>query len=266
MDAGGSVSGEMVSLLAGELEGLVSGEISVAPATGDGIPVRVNVRSGDHGFFGSIGHNIGHAISGIMASIVWLLALSTIGFVVVYFFRSRLEVAAGVIRADTVRSFGVGLAGQLLVLPVLLLLVVGIVTWLVIPVYALAVALAIPAGYLAVAHAVGEAVEEQRFGWMERFNNLRGSSSYHYVFKGLLFLLAPFAIGSALYLLGGMLGFVRGLMFFAAGVLTWAAVTTGLGAIIITRAGGRRGRAAQAEFDDLFSASDAFDSEGEASA
>ncbi len=266
VDAGGSVSGEMVSLLAGDLGSLVSGDFEVDIAEEIDVPVRVNVRSGDRGFFGSIGHNIGHAISGIMASIVWLLALSVLGFVVVYFFRSRLEVAAGVIRTDTVRSFGVGLAGQLLVLPVLLLLVVGIVTWLVIPVYALAVALAIPAGYLAVAYAVGEAVEEQRFDWMERFNNLRGSSSYHYVFKGLLFLLAPFAIGSALYLLGGMLGFVRGLMFFAAGVLTWAAVTTGFGAIIITRAGGRRGRAAQAEFDDLFSASDAFDSEGEASA
>ena len=266
VDAGGSVSGELVSLLAGDLGSLVSGDFEVDLADEIDIPVRVNVRSGDRGFVGSIGHNIGHAISGIMASMVWLLALSVLGFVVVYFFRSRLEVAAGVIRADTVRSFGVGLAGQLLVLPVLLLLVVGIVTWLVIPVYALAVALAIPAGYLAVAHAVGEAVQEQRFDWMDRFNNLRGSSSYHYVFKGLLFLLAPFAIGSALYLLGGMLGFVRGLMFLAAGVLTWAAVTTGFGAIIITRAGGRRGRATQAEFDDLFSASDSFESEGEASA
>ena len=268
VDAGGSVSGEMVSLLAGDLGSLVSGDFEVDLADEIDIPVRVNVRSSNRGFIGSITHNIGHAISGIMAAIVWLLALSALGFVVVYFFRSRLEVAAGVIRTDTVRSFGVGLAGQLLVLPVLLLLIVGIVTWLVIPVYALAVALAIPAGYLAVAHAVGEAVEEQRFDWMDRFNNLRGSSSYHYVFKGLLFLLAPFAIGSALYLLGGMLGFVRGLMFFAATVLTWAAVTTGFGAIIITRGGGRKGRATQADFDDLFSSPDSFESEpeGEASA
>ena len=268
IDAGGRVSGEMVSLLAGELGGLVSGDLSADLADEIDIPVRVNVRSHDRGFFGSIGHNIGHAFSGLMASVVWLLALAVLGFVVVYFFRSRLEVAAQVVRADTVRAFGVGLAGQLLVVPVLLLLVVGIVTWLVIPVYVLAVALAIPAGYLAVAHAVGEAVEEQRLDWMTRFNKLRGSSSYHYVFKGLLFLLAPFAIGSVLYLLGGMLGFVRGLMFFAAGVLTWAAVTTGFGAIILTRAGGRKGRASQADFDDLFSAPDSFDAgaEGEASA
>ena len=267
IDAGGRVSGEMVSLLAGEIGGLVAGDMGADLADETDVPVRVHVRSNERGFFGSIGHNIGRAIGGVMASIVWLLALAALGFVVVYFFRSRLEMAAQVVRADTVRSFGVGLAGQLLVVPILLLLVVGIVTWLVIPVYALAVALAIPAGYLAVAHAVGEAAQEQRFAWMDRFN-LRRASSYHYVFNGLLFLLAPFVIGSALYLLGGMLGFVRGLMFFAGGVMTWAAVTTGFGAIILTRAGGWKGRAAQMELDDLFSAPDSFDSEpqGEASA
>ena len=267
VESGGRVSGEIVSLLAGELGSLVAGDFEADLDAELDVPVRVHVRSGDRGFFGSIGHNIGQAIGGIMGSIVWLLALAALGFVVVYFFGSRLETVAGLVRGDTVRAFGVGLAGQLLVLPILLLLVVGVVTWLVIPVYALAVALAIPAGYLAVAHAVGEAVQEQRFDWMDRFN-LRRASSYHYVFNGLLFLLAPFAIGSVLYLLGGMLGFIRGLMFFAATVLTWAAVTTGFGAIILTRGGGRRGRATRADFDDLFSAPDAFDAdpEGEASA
>jgi len=262
---GGRVSGELVSLLAGDLTGLVSGDLSADLADDIEIPTRVHVRSGGRGFFGSIGHNIGRAIGGVMAAVVWLLALAALGFVVVYFFRTRLEVVAQTVRKETVRSFGVGLAGELLVLPVLLLLVVGIVTWLVIPVYALAVALAIPAGYLGVAHAVGEAAQEQRFDWMERFH-LRRSSAYHYVFNGLIFLLAPFAIGSVLYLLGGMLGFVRGLVFFAAGVLTWAAVTTGFGAIILTRGGGRRSRASQAELDDLFSAPDPFESKGEASA
>lgn len=267
IEAGGRVSGEIVSLVAGEIGGLVTSDFEADLAEDVDIPVRVHVRSGERGFFGSVGHNIGHALGGIMGTIVWLLALSALGFVVVYFFPARLEVAAQVVRADTVRAFGVGLAGQLLVVPILLLLVVGIVTWLVIPVYALAVALAIPAGYIAAARAVGEAVQEQRFDWMDRFN-LRRASPYHYVFNGLLFLLAPFAIGSALYLLGGMLGFVRGLMFFAATLMTWAAVTTGFGAIILTRAGGRRSRGAQMEFEDLFSTSDSFESEteGEASA
>ncbi len=228
-------------------------------------PLRVHVRPGGRGFIGSIGHNIGHTIGGVVGVLAWLLALGAMGAVVVYFFRRRLEVVADTVRNEMVRSFGVGLAGQLLVLPVLLLLVVGIVTWLVIPVYALAVALAVPAAYLAAAHAVGEMAAEQRFSWVERFN-LRRTNSYYYVVSGLVFLLAPFAIGSALYLLGGMLGFVRGLTFFAAGVLTWAAITTGFGAILLTRAGGRRSKAS-VDMDDLFSAPDPVEkSGGEASA
>jgi len=264
---GGRVAGEIVSLVAGDLSGMISSEITADAGDEVEVPGLVRVRPSRRGFIGRTGHNIGRAFGGVLGTLAWLLALAAVGFVVVYFFRSRLEAVSEMVRADTMRSFGVGLAGQLLVLPVLLLLVVGIVTWLVIPVYALAVALAIPAGYLAVAHAVGETVQEQNFAWLDRFR-LRRASSYHYVFNGLLFLLAPFAIGSVLYLLGGMLGFVRGLMFFAAGALTWAAVTTGFGAIILTRGGGRRGSRAQAEFDDLFSAPDSFDSEpeGEASA
>ena len=267
VSSGGRVAGEIVSLMAGDLSGIISGEIAAHAGDNVEVPGLVRVRTPRRGLVGRTGHNIGRAFGGMLGTLAWLLALAAVGFVVVYFFRARLEAVSEMVRADTMRSFGVGLAGQLLVLPVLLLLVVGIVTWLVIPVYALAVALAIPVGYLAVAHAVGEAVQEQNFEWMDRFH-LRRASSYHHVFNGLLFLLAPFAIGSVLYLLGGMLGFVRGLMFFAAGALTWTAVTTGFGAIILTRGGGRRGSRAQAEFDDLFSAPDSFDSEpeGEASA
>jgi len=267
VDAGGTVAGEIVSLVAGDFGDLVSGEIAADLAEDVEVPVHVNVPMGGRGFFGSVGHNISRAIGGVVASVLWLLALAFLGSIVVYFFRSRLEVVADVVRADTARSFGVGLAGQLLVLPILLVLVVGIVTWLVIPVFALAVALAIPAGYLAVAHAVGEAAQEQNFRWLDRFH-LRRASSYHYVFTGLIFLIAPFAIGSVLYLLGGTLGFVRGLMFFAAGLLTWAALTTGFGGILITRGGGRGRRASRVEYEDLFTAPDSFDAapEGEASA
>jgi hypothetical protein len=263
----GRVTGEIVSLLSGDLaEQINVGLESDLPVDLD-LPARVHVRSASRGFVGSIGHNFGHAVGGVMGVLAWLLALGALGLAVVYFFRRRLEVVADAIRTDMVRSFGVGLAGQLLVIPILLLLVVGIITWLVIPVYALAVALSIPIGYLAVAHAVGETVSEQRYDWMERFK-LGRTSSYHHVLNGLLFLLAPFAIGSVLYLFGGLMGFVRGMMFFAAGVLTWAAITTGFGAVILTRGGSRQGVAPPADLEDLFSATGPFgeEAEGEASA
>lgn len=265
VESGGRVTGELVSLVAGDVADLIESEIAAEADRATPPPARVRVSSDGPGFVGRIGHNIGRAFAGLFGALAWWLALGTLGLAVVYFFRQRLEVVADTVRTDMVRSFGIGLAGQLLVIPVLLLLVIGIVTWLVIPAYALAVALAIPAGYLAVAHGVGETVAEQRYDWMERYN-LRRTNSYYYVFSGLAFLLAPFAIGSVLYLLGGMMGFVRGLMFFAAGVLTWAAVTTGFGAILLTRAGGRRSGRTAADYDDLFAAPSFDEPEGEASA
>jgi len=251
LSEGGRVQGEMVSLLGDRLADAVVAEIEAAARPDLPVHVRIGGERPDRGFFGGIARNIGRAVGGVVAVLAWLLALGALGVAVVYFFRERLERVADTVRFDMTRSFGVGLAGQLLVLPILLLLVVGIVTWLVIPVYVLAVALAIPTGYLAVAHAAGELALERRFDWMERLR-LRRANSYYYVLNGLGLLLAPFAAGAVLYLLGGMFGFVRGLTFFAAGVMTWAAVTTGFGAIILTRGGGRAARRTAADIDDLF--------------
>ncbi|MFW6085362.1 MAG: hypothetical protein ACODAA_09120, partial [Gemmatimonadota bacterium] len=50
--------------------------------------------------------------------------------------------------------------------------------------------------------------------------------------------LAPFALAAVLHLFGDWLGVLRGLSVFAGVVLTWAAATTGFGAIILTRGGG----------------------------
>ncbi len=240
---GGVVVGELVSVSfdledfeglseLAELEDLTV-DVRVDP------DVRVHTSRHDRGFFGRIGHNIGHAVGGIALALGWLIGLGLLGAAIVYFFRPRLEVAADTARLDMTRSFGVGLAGQLLFVPIGLVLVVGIVTWLVIPFYVLAAALAIPAGFIVAAHATGEIFDLKRYDWVERLN-LRRSNSYWYVWTGIALLLAPFAVGSAMYLLGGLLGFLRGLVFFAGGVITWVAITTGLGAILLSRGGTRR--------------------------
>ncbi len=193
---------------------------------------------GPTGFFGHIGHNIGRTVTGILGALIWFVGLSALGFGVVYFSRKRLETIADVVRTDFGRSFGVGLGGQLLSLPILLVLVVGIVTWLAIPFYLLAIAISIPLAYLAVAHAAGEFLYNRDVNVMRRFRPER-PNSFYYVISGLAALIAPFAVGSALYLLGGLVSPVRGLIIFAACVLTWVALTGGFGAIILTRAGQR---------------------------
>jgi len=260
---GGVVVGELVSVSFDleDFEGLA--ELAELDDLSIDVSVDQNVRAHttrhDRGFFGQIGHNIGHAVGGIALTIGWLIGLGLLGAAIVYFFRPRLEVVADTARLDMTRSFGVGLAGQLLFVPIGLVLVVGIVTWLVIPFYVLAAALAIPAGFIAAAHATGEMFDLKRYDWVERLN-LRRSNSYWYVWTGLALLLAPFAVGSAMYLLGGMLGFLRGLVFFAGGVFTWAAITTGLGAMLLSRGGSRR-EYVEGSAADLFADAEEFASE-----
>lgn len=239
---GATVTGEILSLSVGERRA----DAGAADVRADGADERGFERERDawqrehrrdRGFFGSIAHNVSRTFSDIVGTIVWTIGLTLLGAGLVYFAPGRLEAIAAEARADVLRAFGVGLAGQLLVVPILLMLVVLIVTWLAVPFYLLAVAVAVPAGYLAVARGLGEAVVDRRYGLFERFN-LNRQNTYYYVLNGVIVLLAPFAIAALLQLFGGLLGFLRGLTLFLAVVLTWAAATTGFGAVILTRGGG----------------------------
>ncbi len=200
--------------------------------------VRDAMRRHEPGFFGSVGRNVGRAFGGVVGIAGALIVLGLIGAGLVYFLRPQLEVVADTTRHSLGRSFGVGLAGQILFFPVLLVLVVAVITWLVIPFYLAAVAAALIAGYLAVAHSTGEVLARQRYRyeWMER---LRRSNSYYYVLSGLAALLLPFALAEALHLFGGWLGFLRATLGFVASVITWAAITAGFGAVLLSRGGQR---------------------------
>jgi len=233
---GATVTGEILSLSMGE----PSAGRSAADAPADRRDRRTEWNHEwrrDRGFFGSIARNVSRSLGDIVGTIVWIVGLTLLGAGLVYFAPGRLEAIAAEARADVLRSFGVGLAGQLLFVPILLLLVVLVVTWLVVPFYVLAVAVAVPAGYLAVARGLGETVVDRRYELFDRFN-LNRQNTYYYVLNGVIVLLAPFAIAAVLQLFGGLLGFLRGLTVFLAVVLTWAAATTGFGAVILTRGGG----------------------------
>ena len=166
------------------------------------------------------------------------MVLAALGLLLVYVGRRRLETVSDTVRLEFARSFAMGLAGEVLFLPVLLVLVVLVITWLVIPFFLLAAGLAGLFGYVAAAHAGGEIFARRRFRseWLER---LRRSNSYYYVVSGLALLMLPFAAGAALWVFGGAADFVRGLILFVAGVGTWVVVTAGFGGVLLTRAGGR---------------------------
>lgn len=238
-EEGGHIAGELLSLRAAEAEAAPPATVRPRVRVRSVAPRRV-VRIGhrNRGFVGSATHNFGHAMSGLMGTIGIFLVLGLIGLATVYFARPQLEVVADAARYSFGRSFAVGLAGQVLFFPVLLILGILVITWLVIPFFLLAVALALVGGYLASAHAVGEAFAARRYQyeWLER---LRRSNAYYYVISGLVLLILPFAVESSMWLLGGPGGFLRHLAVIVGCTATWVACTTGFGAVLITRAGTR---------------------------
>jgi hypothetical protein len=189
--------------------------------------------------------HVGRGVAGVLSMLVTFAVLFGLGFATVFFGgRPYLEAVADATRHATTRSFLVGLAASFLVVPafvlgivVLAVSIIGIPVLLVwIPAFPLAVVLGTLLGYLAVAHGVGEALAEKRFyggDWFSRAN------SYYYLLTGLGLLLVLFIAANVIEMAGPWLGFIQGILVFLGVVLTWAAATTGFGAVLITRAGSR---------------------------
>jgi hypothetical protein len=192
---------------------------------------------------------------GLFSVSVLYAVLFGIAFATIFFGGRRfIEGVADTARTAPTRSLLVGLAATFLVIPAYILgmiaLAISIVGILALPVWLLlfpvAAALAVLLGYIGVAHAAGESLAERRFYATDWF---RRGNSYYFLITGLGLLLVLFAAGNIVGMAGPWLGFLRGLLFVVAGVTTWAALSIGLGAVLLSRAGTRpmRRRGAGAE-------------------
>ena len=246
------VGGELT--LAGEaltIEGEIVSDFAVSPSPGAAAEVadapevvssvqerRRSGRTASRGPFRSFARNLGNAAEELTGAFTAFIAFGVIGLLLVYFAQGRVETVADTVRHEFARSFVMGLAAEILFFPALLILAVLVITWPIVPFFVLGTAIAMLAGYIAVAHGAGEmfAQSRYRYEWLER---LRRSNSYYYVLSGLVLLLLPFAAVGVLWLLGGTAGFVRGMVAFVATVGTWILMTAGFGSVLLTRAGSR---------------------------
>jgi len=176
-----------------------------------------------------------HDVKNVIAMFV---ALAMIGFGTVFFARRYLEVVADTASEAFGRSLVVGLLGQLLLLPTLAMLIVGLVFTIVgilllpfaVIAFVVAACVAALGGYLAVAHAIGESVSRRR---MANGAFVRSPNAFGYLFTGLVGLLGLWA-AAALF---GWAGPVVYVFRAAAVVVTWLAGTVGFGAVLLSRAG-----------------------------
>jgi hypothetical protein len=233
---GGRIDGDVV-VVGGRFDnrgGDVLGEIETREQAG----VVVRSRTQERGAF----HRIGRSFAALVSTLAVFLVLLGIGAVVVYYARPHLDTISDTARGAPLRSAAVGLAATFLVIPAYAVLLVGLAISIIgiplllvaAPLYPLAVVAAFTLGLLAAAHAVGERTIEQRDDFGLRYHN-----SYAYLLMGLGILFAPFA-AAHLVSMAGFLGFVGGLLRLVGGLAIWGALTVGLGAVILSRAGRRR--------------------------
>ncbi len=168
----------------------------------------------------------------------WTAMFVGMGFMVLVLLASNLEATARVIERDFGRAFFVGVLGQLGFLPLLLLtcvaLAVTLVGILLIPFALVAgpVALAglITLGWLALALVTGRALVGGPRDGASRREALRALT------LGVLVLMAPWLVAAALQGTG-MAALLGGIVALA---IAWVAMSVGLGAALLSRAGTER--------------------------
>lgn len=205
-------------------------------------------------------HHIWAGIEGIFSLVITYVVLFGIAFVAIFFgARKYIEGVADTARNATGRSMLVGLAGGFLVIPAFILGIIALVISIVgipallvwVPLFPVAVAVALMLGYIGVAHAAGETIAERRFyvnDWFQRGN------SYYFLLTGLGLLLAFFFAAQVVRMAGPWATFLQGLLAFIGGAITFFALCTGFGAVLLSRAGTRpvRNGGYVEDHEDLF--------------
>lgn len=253
--AGESVDGDLVTLggdlrVAGAVLGDVvalGGNVEVEPGariTGSVVASGGSVRITGGLVEGEIVETVLRATQGaspmtrspIALALGWASVLAAIGLVALLLARRNLERVAETLRDSFGKSFLWGIVGQLAFFPALLAIVVvlaiTIIGLLVIPIaliaFLTAVAGAVTLGFLAVAYASGESLIAR----VRRDGSVPVPIA---LFAGLGIYVAAWVLAAALTsvpVAGALLRAIVGLM-------TWAALTAGFGATILSRGGSR---------------------------
>jgi hypothetical protein len=241
-DADGATSDSVTRLLdrIGDLERMVE---EMEEQSADAPRVVID-RDRSPALFRPVRHIV-NGIAGVLSVLVAYGVLFGIGVVTIFFGGRRfIEGVADTARHATTRSLLVGLAASFLVVPAFILgaiaLAISIVgipaLFLWIPLFPVAACVALLLGYLAVAHAAGESLAERRFYASDWFKH---GNSYYFLMTGLTLLVGLFVASQVVSMAGPLLGFLSGLLIALGVVVTLAALSIGLGAVLISRAGTR---------------------------
>lgn len=236
VEAGGAITGDAIAVLGGlTSSGVVGG--------------TARTFAGSFTWFDDVERAEGTRRAtgdALSLSIGWLVVMLLIGIGVLVFAGAYLEGVTDVLEQSFWRSFLVGIAGELGLIPALVLIVaalaVTVVGILLIPfaivAYVLAVAGLLTLGFLAVARVAGGTFGSAR--GEERGRALRGLVIGIALFMGAWVVAAIFQWSPL----------VSGILRMIALAVTWVAATAGLGAAILSRGGTNRDAASKSTTDE----------------
>jgi hypothetical protein len=239
LNEGGRVLGEMrVNSAEGDADEMAEAADEAAAARGASRAAE-NLRIRRHGWWGSMAEGF----EGLISTLTFALILCGLGAGIVFYALPQLDRVTHVVRHDTGRAAGLGVASAFLVLPAFLiacfLLVITIIGIPVLLLFApLFWAVAVGAwfyGLIAVAHTIGERTAEQSGSFASMRRN-----AYTYVFTGVGLLLAPLVVGNLLKLTG-FLGWLGSMVNGLGWAVVIVAGLVGFGAVAFTRGGTRTG-------------------------
>ncbi len=196
--------------------------------------ITVGPFIGHHGFGDFLEWGVG-----FFAGIVLLGLLLLLGAGAIFFFPNAFNKVSEGVGENLLKSGLVGLLGEILVVPVLvvvsLVLAVSIIgiplLFLVIPLAVLGIVSAIFMGYIGTGMFVGGKIGE-RASWTL-------SSPYRVMLVGVIALLAFDILAAFVGITSGALWPVQVAFGIVGGIITFLAVTVGFGAVILTRFGTR---------------------------
>ncbi len=212
---GGRVDGEVRS---------ISGDLASSPAT-----ERASSRA-----------TPGAVLSELALAGGWLGVLLVVGIGVLVFASSNLGAVSEALERDFGRALLAGVATQLALAPVLVLLLIGLALTLLgillipfaVVAYVLAAVGLVTLGYLAIANITGRTF----LGASEDSERARRAAALRGVLVGLVVLLSPWFIAAVLAWSPTGGGIARAV----AVAVTWVACSAGLGAAVLSRGGARR--------------------------
>jgi hypothetical protein len=179
-------------------------------------------------------------IGGLMMTVVWIIVLGALAALMYLLARRPVERMAYRVAKSPWKAALVGLVGQILFFPVLVLTVIllavsiiGIPLLLVVPFAILALMIGTLIGFTAVARNLGTGAET-RFGWQH-------DNPYIAVIVGVGLIMLVSFFASALGVAGGPLGVFALILGILGFVIQYAAWTVGFGALLLTRFGTRYG-------------------------